>query len=820
MAQNLNLVLRITGDASGLKAEIAGAKREVDALGSTGAAAGQQAAGGLGRTRSAASGAKSEIGAAKREVEGLGTSGAAAGQQAAGGMEILAGSAGRVVGALAALGGGAASIMAVARAGDRANAAIGRLAVATGSAAAALDVYGRLYDLSLRTGVSVDEAAGAFQRFAIAAREAGATQAQILSIVQIMQQAGALAGADTQATAAASMQLGQALASGRLQGDELRSILEVMPNLAEALARELGVGMGELRKLGEEGKLSADVVIPALQRGAARMNEEFQKLPPSLERSMGVLRQAMGRFLADMDRAAGLSQVIARAAGNEGLAGVVDRARRQMGFGSEVETAEIDVERRRSAAIQARRANDVAQSNLATLGPRPSPRDPVVQQAEASRAALAEAERAQIEAEQRLAALRGDADAREEAGDAANAPRGAANRRRQSEAEITELREALDRRLAVRREAAEREQRIARGLAAGVLDADAAAQLRRDSATREREQLAALDRRPGPSASAPTRPPREDEALRRARDDGARLAESLRTPLETLNDETARYSDLLARGAISQETFNRALARAQAQYDRTRPRTDAEREAEAMRRTFDDLGRLGERAFDRVGQSITQALAQGQLDFRRLNQVGLAVASELTQAFMQLAVLNPIRNALGLGGGNATTLMDAGNALARWFSGSGGAPSTAGIDASLASMTGVPFHTGGIVGREVGGMPRAVPATLFTTAPRYHAGRLAPDEVPAILRRDEGVFTPEQMARLGPAGGSYTFAPTVHFSGNAGSDDDRNRFMAQMQAMWRSDLLSAVPGIVGAAQGAIRADVQRRGASRALGMTA
>ena len=58
-------------------------------------------------------------------------------------------------------------------------------------------------------------------------------------------------------------------------------------------------------------------------------------------------------------------------------------------------------------------------------------------------------------------------------------------------------------------------------------------------------------------------------------------------------------------------------------------------------------------------------------------------------------------------------------------------------------------HTGGIAGAEAT-FARAVPSGLYTHAPRYHGGGIASDEIPAILKRGEGVFTPEQMKRLAP----------------------------------------------------------------------
>lgn len=709
---DMRLTLRITGDASGLRAEVIGAKREVD---------------------------------------GLGASGREAGGQVAAGMESIAATATRALGTLAGFAGVAATVLRVARAGDEMNASLGRLAIATGSAQGAADVYERLYRLSLQTGVATSEAAGAFNRFAIAAREAGASQDQILSIVQLMQQAGALAGASTQETASATLQLGQALASGRLQGDELRSILEAMPNLAQALARELGVGVGELRKMGEEGKLTADVVIPALQRSAARMAEDFRSLPPSLARSVDVLQVASTRFLADLDRAAGLSRTIAQALGQNGVAGSLDTARRELGLGSAEETAQRDIARARSALIAARRA--AGGSDGFGLG------EGQIERAEAELRA----------AEERLAAIRQGAALLQAQQDDANAQAAAEARRRRGEQDIGALRSELDRRLRIRQEAAQQEKRVEDALTAGAIGAAQAQALRADIRRQMEQELAALN----------------------------------------------RNRALLERGAISQETWNRANARAQERYRQSGADPVAQEAARAQR-VLDDLGRIGEQAFDNVGRSITQALAQGQMDFRSLRNIGMAVASELTQAFLRLAIINPIRNAIGLGGGNATTFGDLIGAVGRWWSGGGSAPAGGGL-----TVGGMGLHGGGIAGVQHT-FAREVPLSLYSTAPRFHGGRamIGPDEVPAILRRGEGVFTPEQMASMGPAGGSYTFAPTVYFQGDAGSDQDRRQLVAQMQAMWRQDLATLAPGIISASRAAIVGDIERRGVDAALGLPA
>jgi len=200
----------------------------------------------------------------------------------------------------------------VARAGDDMVASLGRIRSATGSVEQAAVVYDRLYQLSLQTGQSVSDSVAQFQRFAIATKEVGATNDQAIRLVETLQKAAIVGGASGQEAAAGALQLGQALASGVLQGDELRSLLEAMPNLAVALARELGVGVGELRKMGSEGTLTADRVMPALLRAGEAINAEYEKMPVTMARAFDQLTVASGNFLARMDQAIGLSQRLAQ----------------------------------------------------------------------------------------------------------------------------------------------------------------------------------------------------------------------------------------------------------------------------------------------------------------------------------------------------------------------------------------------------------------------------------------------------------------------------------------------------------------------------
>jgi tape measure domain-containing protein len=104
-------------------------------------------------------------------------------------------------------------------------------------------LYGRLRPLN----VSLQDIESAFVGFNTAAKVSGTTTAE---------SAGAL------------LQLTQALGSGVLRGQELNSVLEQAPGLVVALTKELNAPVSQIRELAEEGKITSDVVIRALQRAA------------------------------------------------------------------------------------------------------------------------------------------------------------------------------------------------------------------------------------------------------------------------------------------------------------------------------------------------------------------------------------------------------------------------------------------------------------------------------------------------------------------------------------------------------------------------
>jgi tape measure domain-containing protein len=121
-----------------------------------------------------------------------------------------------------------------------------------------------------------------------------------------------VSGASAQEAAAATMQFGQAMASGRLGGDELRSILEANSRFAILLADGLGVTVGQLRQLGEEGKLTTDAIVGAMKEAGGSLESDFGKKALTVGQATTNLQTAMIRLVGVMDQSAGASATLAK----------------------------------------------------------------------------------------------------------------------------------------------------------------------------------------------------------------------------------------------------------------------------------------------------------------------------------------------------------------------------------------------------------------------------------------------------------------------------------------------------------------------------
>lgn len=172
----------------------------------------------------------------------------------------------------------------------------------------------RLFDVANRTRTPVQETAQAFARFDMALKGLGKSQDDSLRLTETVNKMLVLSGATAGEAGAALLQLSQAFNKGKLDGDEFRSVMELMPNAADAIAKRLGVTRGELLKLAPEGKITAQVMVDAFNDAATQIDEKFGSTVPTLSQAMIVLKnsatEAFGEINTQLGITAAMSQVI------------------------------------------------------------------------------------------------------------------------------------------------------------------------------------------------------------------------------------------------------------------------------------------------------------------------------------------------------------------------------------------------------------------------------------------------------------------------------------------------------------------------------
>lgn len=136
---------------------------------------------------------------------------------------------------------------------------------------------------------SYSDMAAAVGKLGTLAKDAFSSNDEMIFFVQQMNKQFQLSGASIQESTAAMYQLTQAMASGRLMGDEFRSIMENAPMLAQAIAQEMGVSMGTLREMSSQGLITADVIKNAMINTADETNKKFNELPQTFSSLMSQL---------------------------------------------------------------------------------------------------------------------------------------------------------------------------------------------------------------------------------------------------------------------------------------------------------------------------------------------------------------------------------------------------------------------------------------------------------------------------------------------------------------------------------------------------
>nr|DAY54028.1 MAG TPA: Tail tape measure [Caudoviricetes sp.] len=173
-------------------------------------------------------------------------------------------------------------------------------------------VQKEIYNIASRTRQQYGSTAELFTSVARNAQELKKSTKDILLFTEDVSNAMLLGGGDASSQEAALVQLGQALGSGTLRGDELNSILEQAPRLAKAIADGMGTTIGQLRQMGSEGKLTAQDVFNAIRGQSDRLKMELGKMPWTIGQASNKMQNAVGKFFKEFEDKTGIIDSMAK----------------------------------------------------------------------------------------------------------------------------------------------------------------------------------------------------------------------------------------------------------------------------------------------------------------------------------------------------------------------------------------------------------------------------------------------------------------------------------------------------------------------------
>jgi len=183
-----------------------------------------------------------------------------------------------------------------------------KIATVTGRTKELVQTQEALFKIAEDTRGSLQGTVTTFASFGRALKSTGASTDKILQATKSVQQAIAISGSSAESAAGALIQLGQGIASGTLRGEELNSVLEQTPRIAQAIADELNTSVGKLRLIAADGKLTSDVVFNALLNQSKAINKEFGDLRPTLAQANSLLSDSIKIYVSELDKGLGLSE--------------------------------------------------------------------------------------------------------------------------------------------------------------------------------------------------------------------------------------------------------------------------------------------------------------------------------------------------------------------------------------------------------------------------------------------------------------------------------------------------------------------------------
>jgi tape measure domain-containing protein len=167
------------------------------------------------------------------------------------------------------------------------------------------------FSIAQKTRSSWENVIQVYQRFQDNAKTLNIDMAKTAELTETVSKAVAISGASTEGANAALVQFGQSLASGVFRGEEFNSVAEQAPGLLKAIATGLGVNIGQLREMANEGKLTSDILVDALTKSKKSVDELFAKTDVTIGQSLQLLSNEVTKFTGEAGKASGVATTLA-----------------------------------------------------------------------------------------------------------------------------------------------------------------------------------------------------------------------------------------------------------------------------------------------------------------------------------------------------------------------------------------------------------------------------------------------------------------------------------------------------------------------------
>lgn len=175
------------------------------------------------------------------------------------------------------------------------------------------DRFQQLYDISQRTGTPLSENIDLFSKLAQNQKVTGQTSEDLTKVVESFNAALKISGASGNAAAGAITQFAQAMASGKFQGDEFRSVAEAAPRVLDAISNRTGIAREELKELASKGFLTAKIATQALIEELGTMQTELGNTGTTVGQAITKMTNEFKRLASDFLETSGLSSGLVKA---------------------------------------------------------------------------------------------------------------------------------------------------------------------------------------------------------------------------------------------------------------------------------------------------------------------------------------------------------------------------------------------------------------------------------------------------------------------------------------------------------------------------